>query len=224
MFLEIKVYVTQGNKPIGYDYHRKLHGFVSKLLGNETYGSTTNNYVYSNLNVPEYKKDGIWLKNGKGYFIIRTNNPQAFVNFITNYDTLKDKEIFYDIHLDGFNLSQIDSVKKTKFRTMIQSPILINGDKNLLRKDWLDDNDIHKCENYITNNIIEKAKSLNVSLDKDLKVKIKNQKKHSDIVYNGVYNKGRVFDLEINCDDNTKEFILLNGIGRSCGIGFGMIY
>ena len=224
MFLEIKVYVTQGNRPIGYDYHRKLHGFISKLLGNETYGSKTNNYIYSNLIVPEYKKDGIWLVNGKGCFFIRTNNPQVLVNFMENYDTLKEKEMFYGVYLDGFSFSQIDSIKKTKFKTMAQSPILINGDKNLLRKDWLDDDDIHKCEKYIISNIYEKAKSLNVVLDPNLNIKIKNQKKHSDILYNGVYNKGRVFDLEINCDDKTKEFILLNGIGRSCGIGFGMIY
>lgn len=223
--IELKIYFRKSdNKPLPYNYYKNHHGFVSKLIGNDSYGEAFNNYTYSNLHGSRYEKNGISFKNNVGYFFIRTNNNNTLVNFFQNYDKMKNEEMYYGIYLDGFEISFIDKIEKSRFKTMVESPILVNGSYAFKNKDWFDDEDILKCENYIVNNISEKAKSLNFTIDENLSIKIKNQGKHSDITYGGVHNKGRVFDLEIKCNNETKEFILLNGIGLSCGCGFGMIY
>lgn len=222
MILEIEIFVKQGKQPIGFDYHKKLHGWLSNLLGNDCYGKNVNDYTYSYIARPMYKKDGIHLKDKKGSFVVRTSSPNVLRNFLNNYDKHKDDEMFYGVYPDGFKFLQINNVNKGRFRTMVHSPILVNGFYD--KKDWFDDNDIKRCEEYLVDSVFKKAKASGFTADENLSIKIKNQKKHSDIVYSGVHNKGRVFDLEINCNEETKEFILLNGLGRSCGIGFGMIY
>ena len=71
--------------------------------------------------------------------------------------------------------------------------------------------------------IASKAEKRGFNIDKNLSIKIVKQHNHKDINYRGIINKGRVFVLIINCNQETKEFIMLNGIGRSCGCGFGFI-
>ena len=223
--VEIKFYLKQGSKPIGFDYYEKLHGWVCKLVGNDCYGKSINKYIYSNISGALYNKDGISLKDGVGTFVIRTNDSNVFNNFLKNYDSIKNKELFYGVKLTGFAINSIFEITKTRFRTKIESPILIHSKKypELNNKMWYDDEDLANCEKYIKGSIFKKANAQGIKLDKNLSIKIINQKKHSDIIYHKVRNIGRIFDLEINCDEPTKEFIALNGIGASCGNGFGMI-
>ena len=225
MFVEIIFYVKQGNKPIGFDYYEKLHGWVCNLVGNDCYGKPINDYTYSNIAGTLFNKNGICLKNGMGYFIIRTGNKTVFDNFLKNYDNVKDKELFYGIKLVNFAINPVSEVKKNRFRTKVESPILVHSKKyeSLNSKNWYDDNDLANCEKYLKGSIFKKANAQGIKLDENLSVKILNQKKHSDIIYHKNHNIGRVFDLEINCNAETKEFILVNGIGVSCGNGFGMI-
>ena len=215
--IDIQVHLCNFPKYVSYDYYQKLHGYVSSLLDNQTYGIGVNDYIYSNIIGGELTKKGIKFSDGS-YFIIRTNNGQVLANFLNN---IGNKLTMFDgIQVKGFSKSYTN-LCKNKFQTVKQSPILVSTKYNWV--DYIPNRLMSEIEGYLIQSILVKAEKRGLIVDKNLSIKVVMQHNHKDINYRGIINKGRVFELVINCNQETKEFIMLNGIGRSCGCGFGFI-
>lgn len=216
---EIDVILNKINYCIPYDYYNRHHGYVTKIMGDESYGSITNRYIYSNLIGGENTSDGIKF-NDNPYFKIRIDDndillKQKFLqNIASNY------ELYYGLKVEGFTIKDVN-VEKNTYRTLKQSPILIS---KKYKKDYLTEEDLFDTEKYLIDSIMRKSETVGFDIDPNFSLKIKRMHNHKDILYNGIINKGRVFELEIKSNQETKNFILLNGIGRSCGTGFGFIY
>ena len=218
--LEIKIILNKINHSIPYDYYNRLHGYVSDLFGNETYGKCFNNFIYTNLIGGENLKGGIKF-NENPYFIVRIDNNDNEIKrrFI---DNIKNKrELFFGLKVIGVSWEQINVDEKNIFKTVKQSPILIS--KSISNVNYLNIEEIKETEKFLLETIKNKANNCNFKLDENIKIRIIRQHNNKDINYRGIINKGRVFELKIEANTETKKFIMLNGIGRSCGCGFGFI-
>lgn len=218
--LEIKIILNKINHFIPYDYYNRLHGYVCNLLGDETYGINVNRFIYTNLIGGENLKKGIKFTDNP-YFIIRIDNNDNDIKrrFLDNIG--KCTELFFGLSILGVSWNDVDFETKNRFKTVKQSPILISKKFSFIN--YLNKDELKECEEFIIKTIKEKALKSNFNLDENLKVKIVKQHNHKDINYKGIINKGRVFEFEINANKETKKFIMLNGVGRSCGCGFGFI-
>lgn len=219
--VEIKIILKKIDYCIPYDYYKRMHGYIVKLLGDDCYGTMTNRYIYSNLIGGKNTKNGIEFKNNP-YFIIRINDydneiKQLFLNNLPNC-----VKLFNGLEVEGISINNVDISKNTTYYTLKQSPILVQKKFNTSR--YLLRDELDEVERYIMENIREKAITSNFNIDENLQIKITKQHNNKIINYNGVFNNGRVFEFKINANDDTKRFILMNGIGRSCGCGFGFIY
>lgn len=220
--IEIKLILEPFSHALPYDYYNRMHGFISKLMGDNNYGKNYNRYHYTNIIGGENTKDGIIFKDATPYFIIRfdkndTELQDRFWNNITSCVNL-----FFGLKLKTFLFEEVDNYKKKTFRTLKQSPILISEKYRQL--DDLSLDIIQETESYLLRCIRNKAKACGFKLDERLTINIVNQYNPKTINYNGIQNKGRLFELKINANEATKKFILLNGLGRSCGCAFGFIY
>lgn len=230
MITEFKIYLKQGNKKVGYDYPQLLHGLVCDLAGDNRYGSIVSNYTYSNLHGEKRFADGIDFDDKKTYFTIRVNEEnmsQVFKNIADGFKKKHGKDLFYGMRLDGIEINTCSEFTRNHFRTMLESPIKINvktNGKEFNKKFFLDADDIAETEEYLKKNILKKARAHRFDADKDLSIKIRKQGRPRTVYYRGLLCNGRVFDLDIRCDEKTKEFIMLHGVGCGNGIGFGMIY
>lgn len=216
---EIDVILNKINYCIPYDYYNRHHGYVTKIMGDESYDSITNRYIYSNLIGGENTSDGIKF-NDKPYFKIRIDDNDILLKqkFLQNIASKYD--LYYGLKVEGFTIKDVD-VEKNTYRTLKQSPILIS---KKYKKDYLTEEELFDTEKYLIDSIMRKSETVGFDIDPNFSLKIKRMHNHKDILYNGIINKGRVFELEIKSNQETKNFILLNGIGRSCGTGFGFIY
>lgn len=215
---DIKVALKKTDKVLPYDYYYKMHGFICNLLGNNFYCSMQNNYIYSNLMGGDYTKDGIVFKE-QPYFFIRTDDDTVLANFLNSLSNNKTK-LFEGFEIEGF-MTLLPKIKTSYFRTVKSSPILVS--KTFDKKDNLSNDDLKETEKYLVESVIRHAKEYNVSIDENLTIEIIRQHKHKDILYKETINKGRVFELKINANKETKEFIISHGIGRSTGSGFGFL-
>lgn len=218
--LNIEIVLNKKGILLPYDYYNKMHGYMTKLLGGETYGKNVNRYNYTNLLGGENTKEGIKFFEHP-YFIIRIDKDdnelkRRFIDNIAKY-----KDLFFGLTVSGITWNDIDVNSKTKFKTIKQSPILLS--KKFSSINYLNNNEIKESEEFLIKTIKEKAETSKFKLDDNLIIKIIRQHNHKDINYKGIINKGRVFELEIKANYETKKFIMLNGIGRSCGCGFGFI-
>lgn len=217
---EIKIYVyNPTGKPVKTDhnYTQKMHGFVSNLMGDNNYGNIGGDYHYSKI---YGLNPGGTIKPGFiGYFIVRMTR-EKFKSLTENWDKCKNTGI-YGLELYGL-LPSFTDLGKGVFKTNIYSPIMFST-KSINRKDSLSDDELRHCEKYLMNNIKDKANALNFTLDENLSIRILKQNKPSYQMLHRYRNVGRVFDLEINCNEETKEFILINGLGQSSKCGFGFI-
>lgn len=219
---EIKIVLKKIDHIIPYDYYQRMHGAVCRITGvNETYGSKCNRYIYTNLIGGENTTKGIVFKNNP-YFIIRFSSidTELLSNIVNNI--ISDKRLFLGLEIDGVFSTTDTNVDRCHFRTMKQSPILISKkyDKSYINNSEI----VEDIEKSLIENIKNKALECGFVVDKDLKIKIKSIHNNKTINYNGIFNVGRVFELLIYANEDTKNFILLNGLGRSCGCGFGFIY
>lgn len=218
--IEIKIILNKVNHFIPYDYYNRLHGYVVKLFGNSTYGMGVNRYIYTNLIGGENLKEGIKF-NIEPFFIVRIdkNDSELMFNFIKN---IKDnQELFFGLTVKGVSWEEKNVKEQFIFSTNKVSPILISKHYNFQRILYKDD--FVNIENYLMNIIKNKAKLVNFKLDENLSFKIDSSYNHKDINYKGIKNRGRVFRFKIKANEETKRFILLNGVGKSCGCGFGFI-
>lgn len=216
--IDIKVVLNQINYSLPYDYYQRMHGYIISLLGDNSYGSMNRDFIYTNLIGGDNKKEGI-VFNNEPYFIIRTNNDEIIKKFLININS--HKELFLGLTVKYIVPPVEVDCNKNVFFTVKQSPILVS--KTFNWQNVLTSEDIAMTEKYLLNNIIEKAKNISFNIDENLSIKIVSQYNCKDINYNNIINKGRVFKFKIECNNETKEFILLNGLGRSCGSGFGFI-
>lgn len=215
---DVLMFIKHKNFLLDYNYRNKLHGYVSNLMGDNQYGKSFHNYKYSNIIGGDLTDKGILFKEN-AYFIIRIErdiDKSILLNNINKHLTL-----FNGLVLDNINIVKVD-YSKTFFRTLKESPILIS--KKFDKIDYINNSDFNIIENELINSIKERGKLANIEIDPNLNIKIYKQYNHKDTLYNNIINKGRVFELKINCDEKTKKFILLNGLGRSIGCGFGFIY
>lgn len=212
--------MNQPSKPIPYYYHNKLHGYLTQIFKNDNYGKIINNFTYTNLIGGENKNNGIVFHTNP-YFIVRINEDK-----LSDFEELKEKisthtELFYGLHIVDVSVTVRKVNNQTMFKTVKQSPILVAKGYN--HTNYLNEQYIKETEEYLLNSIKNKAEVAKFKLDKNLKIKIVKQHNHKNINYKGGINKSRVFEFEINGNDETKEFIMINGMGRSCGCGFGFI-
>lgn len=214
---DIKVILKKTDVVLSYDYFHKMHGYVCNVLGNTFHKSMLNNYIYTNLLGGDNTKDGIVFKENP-YFLIRTDDCSVLANFLNNLPN--NKLLFDGLEIECFTSYPTIS-KKSYFRTVKSSPILVS--KNYDRKDVLSKDDLNETEKYLIESIHKHAIEYGFEVDSNLSIKIIRQHNHKDIRYRNILNKGRVFELQIKCDNKTKEFILLHGIGRSVGSGFGFL-
>ena len=219
--LEVKLFFSIPKNNVSYDYYYKLHGFISKLLPSKSYGKNINEYVYTNLIGGENLKNGIKF-NDNPYLIIRFDNNNNVLKRTLIDNIKKCVTLFDDIKIIGINWETTDRYKQNIFYTVKQSPIII-GQKRFKFQDFLSADELKECERLLFNSIKEKAKEMNFTIDENLEIKIMQQYNHKDINYRGIINKGRVFKLKISSNEETKKFILINGVGNSCGCGFGFI-
>jgi CRISPR-associated endoribonuclease Cas6 len=215
--ITILVQLKETEKILGYEYYHVFHGYISELLGNNQYGREVNDYVYSNICGGRCTTDGFYFP-GKPYFYIRTDNEGVWQNFLKNIRNKKN--IMDGFVVDGFTILET-KLSRTVFETDASTPILVSNKYRLVKN--LSREELYDTENYMVESIRRKAKELGVSIDNDLSIKILTQRSPRNINYRGTINKGRNLKLRINCDDKTKEFILVHGIGRSTGCGFGFL-
>ena len=64
---------------------------------------------------------------------------------------------------------------------------------------------------------------MDIDIDPTLSIEVVKQRPHRDILMHGIINKGRNLLLKISANDETKKFIMDNGIGRSTSCGFGFL-
>ena len=215
--ITILVVLEETEKILSYGYYHILHGYISKLLGDNNYGKLTNDYTYSNICGGRCTTEGFKFS-GKPYFFIRTDKDEVWKNFLTNI--AKMKQIFDGFKVLGFDIVNLD-LKRKWFETDASTPILVSKKYN--KVDNLSPSEIKESEQYLVNSVTKKASELGVEIDPNLSISITLQRPHRNIVYRGIINKGRNVRLKINCDEKTKEFILIHGLGRSTSCGFGFL-
>lgn len=214
--ITLVVFLKKTESTLGYGYQHIFHGYISELLGDNSYGNQLNKYTYSNLCGYKCTKAGLVFKNNP-YFYIRTSSEEVWKNFLSNIK--KKINIFDGFSIESFTMKEI-SLDKPFYETNPSSPILVS---KKFKSDTLTNEEIEENERYLVNNVINKAKEYGFDADKNLSIKIISQKRHTDIMYRGIINKGRNFRLSISCDGPTKEFILTHGLGRSTSCGFGFL-
>ena len=215
--VNIIVILEKTKKPLRYGYSSLLHGYMSELLGNENYGKSLSDYTYSHFIGGKRTNDGIVFEDNP-YFYIRTSKEEVWKNFLKNIS--RKKFIFEGYNVLGFNVMDMN-LDKEYFETDSSTPILVSKKYNLF--DVLSQKELYDTEDYLVKSIINKGKDFGIDIDKNLSIKIVSQKKHTDVFYRDIINKGRNFKLKITCDKPTKEFILTYGIGRSTSCGFGFL-
>ena len=227
---EIKVICKKINHSIPNFYYNRLHGYISSLLGNEKYGKMGNDYTYSNILGGFWTKDGLCFDKDVPHFLIRTNNEVVLQNFLNN---LKEhREMFEGLVVEKFSFRKLD-LNQSRFRTLSVSPIILKRYGNTNR--YLNKNELEISEKTLVENIRQKGKEENFNVDDNLSIKILREQKQVTIGYRTLkkgcggneyitlYHRGRVFDLDINCNSATKEFILTHGLGNASSIGCGYI-
>jgi CRISPR-associated endoribonuclease Cas6 len=215
--ITIIVQIKETEKVLGYEYYHVFHGYISELLGNDRYGHEASDYVYSNICGGRCTTDGFSFP-GNPYFYIRTDNEKVWQNFLKN---IKDKKNIMDgFIVEGFSI--VDTkLSSNVFETDASTPILVSKKYSKVRN--LSREELIETEKYMVESVRRKAKELGVGIDDNLSIKVLTQRKWRNINYRGVINRGRNLRLRIDCDDKTKEFILVHGIGRSTGCGFGFL-
>ena len=215
--ITILVQLKKTDNILDYEYYHVFHGYISELLGNEKYGCQGHDYVYSNICGGRCTPEGFVFPENP-YFYLRTDNENVWKNFIKNI--CSKKEIMEGFSVEGFTV--VDTkLSKSVFETDASTPILVskkyNFVNNLSREELID------SENYMVDSIKRKASEIGFAVDPSLSIRILLQRKHRNINYRGTINTGRNFKIRISCDERTKEFILVHGIGRSTGCGFGFL-
>ena len=101
------------------------------------------------------------------------------------------------------------------------SPLIVSG-KLGEKKETYNSNELAEVQKYMRESILKKAKLARYELG-DFKINIQHEYRPHDIKYEGMNIKGRVMKIKIDSNEETKKFILNNGIGKKCGMGFGML-
>ena len=123
MAITILIQLKKTEKILGYEYYHVFHGYISELLGNETYGERRNEYVYSNICGGRCTKEGFSFPNNP-YFYIRTNNNDVWNNFLKNINCKKN--IMDGFSVEGFTIIDTNLNGNT-FETDAASPILLSN-------------------------------------------------------------------------------------------------
>lgn len=217
--ITILVLLAKTKQVLSYRYRQDFHGYICNLLGNNHYKTPQNDYTYSNICGGRCTKEGIKF-DGIPHFYIRTNSDSVLHNFMRNLSNTQFYNNLKGFHVLGFQI--IESVlDKEFFETDASTPILVSKKYNHIN--LLSCAEINDTEKYLTESVFRKAKEMNIEIDSKLSIKITKQRMHRDIQYGHAINKGRNLVLGINCNRETKEFILLHGIGRSSSCGFGFL-
>ena len=216
--ITILVALKQTKNVLGYEYYHVFHGYISELLGNDSYGKMSNDYIYSNICGGDFTVDGFDFRNSTPYFYIRTSNEKVWQNFIKNISNKKN--IMEGFEVDGFSVVN-DNLKRNVYEPNAFTPILVSKKYNKFNN--LSNDEILDCEKYLVETVKKKAEEAGFEIDPNLSIEILVQRKNRKIKYRGYINNGRNLKLRLNCDDKTKEFILTHGVGRSTGCGFGFL-
>jgi len=216
--LTVRVVLKETREILPYNYCHKFKGYVSNLLGCETYNTKKNDYVFSFLCGGRLTKRGI-IFHDNPFFYFRTSDQNVWNLFTQN---LKEHtKLFGSFEVLGWEVVPTN-LKKTVFETDAASPILVSKKYSYVND--LSSDQLKDTENYLVSSVLNKANEYGFNVDDNLKISIIKQRMHRDVAYKGAINKGRNVKLRIECNEDTKAFILSQGLGRSTGIGFGFIF
>lgn len=232
---DFTIIISSKNNIVPFNYEHDLHAFICKHISDVGYGSQVKKYIHSNMkeSIPSKCKVpcGVWGKNGIIFytdpcFTIRTNDLDVAQSIVRNIKI--GMSVFKDFTVTDFMANKVDNLEnKNCFATLYSSPILVADAYNKYKVIPL--SEIGKVEEYLKDNVIRRAKLMNVELG-DFDIKVAKQYKCCEIIpkktdnINKAYKSiGRNFVLNITGSIQAKEFIYLNGLGRSLGLGFGFL-
>lgn len=219
MIRTFKIVFEQPSNGINVDYKRSLHGFMCNLCGDNNYGSNNSKYSYTGLRGGTIINNEIKFKNSP-YILIRIGSSEVFNSFINQLPNMTKS--LMGLKIIGIVEVFVD-MNRTLFKTQPDTPLRLGKKfENIHRK--LNHDEKENAEQYLINQVKQRAIADNVIIDENLSIKIVNEYKPVIVNYRGIYSNSRVFDLNINCDSLTKEYILLHGLGKSNASGFGFIY
>lgn len=219
MIREFKIYLSSPVQDIPNDYYHQMHGFVSSLLGENKYKEQGNRYSYSMLNNGTLS-EGKWSFNDMPTFNVRIGDKETFDNFKSNI--IKGEAKLFGMEVVGIKEIYV-STDNSIFFINHDTPLrLSNKFERIFRKLTIDER--KKAEEYILHNIKTQMDKFGLLMPKDTIVSIVREYQRRIVKTKGVYSNTRRFSLRVNASDEVKEFIMLHGIGRSTGFGFGYLY
>ena len=224
--ITVKVFLSpkEENMILTHTYYNKFHGFVCELLGDNQYQNRSNNYTTTFICGGKSIDKGIVFTKNDVYFIFRTNDEHVWQNFLHNISIKVDTGFGFSI--TGYSIIE-NSLNNDTFETVYSTPILISKTYDYVER--LSSDDIAKTEQYLKEGIFKKAQDEGFNVNKDLEISIEKQWGRKTIEYQRKYNqrpivnRGRNLRVRIKCDEETKNFILVHGLGRSTGCGFGFL-
>lgn len=220
MIRTFKIILTtpRGNKlPSG--YRTQFHGFVSNLFGDNCYKENKSKYSVSALRNCEFVGGSIVFYDNP-YFIVRIGDSETFECFRNGVKRYKNE--FFGMLIEGIQELETN-LERNMFSIQKDSPIILGRSfkhmHNIMNKE-----EMEMAERYLVSQTLERAKKANINIDNGLRIKIVKDFQPVVIKYHGILNNSRIMDLEIECDNGLKEFILLHGLGKSNSCSFGFVY
>ena len=217
--ITFRVILKNTTEILPYDYYNKMHGYICKLLGNDFYGKDYRNYVYSNICNGRCTKQGFKFVDNP-YFYVRVDSEKlrgVFYKNIVRIPIILGRNKFY---VEGVEIIEEDLSEKVYFDTDAASPIIA---PKKFKGDYLSIDDLKICEESFVAQVKRRGNEMDIDIDPTLSIEVVKQRPHRDILMHGIINKGRNLLLKISANDETKKFIMDNGIGRSTSCGFGFL-
>ena len=214
---KIRLNLDIAGNSVPYGYEMALHGYVSSIIGNEMYDKRGSDYVYTNFIGIKPSTDYYKVEE-EPYFLIRLSSEEQLKHFLSVFPT--KQEIFEGVRVKSISPCYDDEDNKI-FSSTPASPIILP--KRYDSRDHLSRNELDVCERYLTDNVKRTAKQFGFNLDDNFGIKILSQGRHSNYYYRGWMNKGRSLTVRIDGNKETRNFVLVHGVGRCTGIGCGFL-
>lgn len=215
--MRLKIHFSKNTQPIPFNYKELVVGTIYKWLGDKSdlfHGRKYQKLTISDLYGSKIKNNNLDFING-GYFLISSSDVDLLYNLMIGIQN--NPSMF-----NGLNVTEISKEKTPNFEKQIQfktkSMIFIKDDNNQF---VFPDNE--KYSEIVKNKINAKLKFNNFQEDDTIEIIFKNNYKIKNYNYKGIHNKGVVGEFIILAKPETKKFLYENGLGNSCGIGFGCI-
>lgn len=221
------------------DYEHMLHGFMCENIPINGYMKDTKPFIYSNLKESRLrsKKQAVCGKStlyhtsfqSDGVFYIRTADP--IIIDLVKKNIKKGMIVIPHAYVSSVKSKTItpSTIGESKYlKSYPSSPILIQTNFDKVENVW--EPKYQDIEEYLKNNVESRAKRIGVPIG-DFTIDILEMTSSKPIRVKSLakdpegtsYIIGRNMTIKVNGDQTVKEFIMLHGIGRSLGLGFGFM-